>query len=117
MKDNKDGQGKLGDLSKLAEQMEQNEKDIVNKRISELTMKRQQEILTRLLESEKAEREREQEERRESSEARDINRTPPQFTEFMKMKGRETELLKTIPPGFNGFYKNLVNSYFQNLQN
>lgn len=115
--ENKDGQGKLGDLNKLAEQMEQNEKDIVNKRITELTMKRQEDILTRLLESEKAEREREQEERRESNEARDIYRTPPQFTEFMKMKGRETELLKTIPPGFRGFYKNLVNSYFQNLQN
>ena len=114
---NKDAQGKLGDLGKIAEQMEQNEKDIVNKRITELTMKRQQEILTRLLESEKAEREREQEERRESNEAKDIYRTPPQFEEFKKMKMRETELLKTIPPGFTGFYKNLVNSYFQNLQN
>ncbi|MBL7924491.1 MAG: DUF4175 domain-containing protein, partial [Bacteroidia bacterium] len=47
--ENKDAQGKLGDLGKIAEQMEQNEKDIVNKRISELTLKRQQEILTRLL--------------------------------------------------------------------
>ena len=115
--ENKDGQGKLGDLGKLAEQMEQNEKDIVNKRISELTLKRQQDILTRLLESEKAEREREQEERRESNEARDIHRTPKQFEEFVKMKSRETELLKSIPPGLSGFYKNLVNSYFQNLQN
>lgn len=113
--ENKDGQGKLGDLGKLAEQMEQNEKDIVNKRITELTLKRQQEILTRLLESEKAEKEREQEERRESNEARDIYRTSPQFEEFRKLKMRETELLKTIPVGFQPFYKNLVNEYFQRL--
>lgn len=115
--ENKDGQGKLGDLGKIAEQMEQNERDIVNKRITELTMKRQQDILTRLLESEKAEREREQEERRESNEARDIYRAPGQFEDFKKMKMRETELLKAVPPGFTTFYKNLVNSYFQNLSN
>lgn len=114
--ENKDGQGKMGDLGKLAEQMEQNEKDIVNKRITELTLKRQQEILTRLLEAENAEKEREQEERRESNEARDIYRNPPQFEEFKKMKMRETELLKTVPPGYTGFYKKLVNEYFQNLQ-
>jgi hypothetical protein len=88
----------------------------VNKRISEMTMKRQQEILTRLLESEKAERQREEEQRRESNEARDIHRNPPQFEEYKKQQLRETELLKTIPPGFTGFYKNLVNSYFQSLE-
>jgi hypothetical protein len=115
--ENKDAKGKLGDLGKIAEQMEQNEKDIVNKRITELTLKRQQDILTRLLEAEKAEREREQEERRESNEARDIPRTTPQFEEFRKLKMRETELLKTVPPGYTGFYKKLVNAYFQNLQN
>lgn len=115
--ENKDAQGKLGDLGKIAEQMEQNEKDIVNKRITELTLKRQQDILTRLLESEKAEREREQEQRRESNEARDIYKAPGQFEDFKKMKMRETELLKTVPPGFTTFYKNLVNSYFQNLSN
>lgn len=116
MEQNKDGQGKLGDLQKIMEQMEQNEKDIVNKQITEMTLNRQKEIETRLLESEKAEREREKEERRESNEARDIYRAPPQFEEFKRMKMRETELLKTIPPGFTSFYKNLVNTYFQNLQ-
>ncbi len=114
--DNKDGQGKLGDLNKIAQQMEETEKDIVNKRISDMTLNRQQEILTRLLESEKAEREREKEERRESSEAKDITRTPPQFEEYKRLKMRETELLKTIPPSFTTFYKNLVNSYFQSIE-
>jgi hypothetical protein len=114
--ENKDGTGKLGDLQKIAQQMEENEKDIVNKRITDMTLKRQQEILTRLLESEKAERQREEEQRRESQEAQDINRNPPQFEEYKKLQLKETELLKTIPPGFTGFYKNLVNSYFQSLE-
>jgi len=113
---NKDGQGKLGDLQKIIKQMEENEKDIVNKRINDATLNRQQDILTRLLESEKAERQREQEERRESNEGRETARTPPQFEEYKKLKLRETELLKTIPPSFTTFYKNLVNSYFQSIE-
>jgi hypothetical protein len=113
--ENKDGKGKLGDLGKIAEQMEQNEEDIVNKRITDMTLKRQQEIMTRLLESEKAEREREQEERRESNQAKEYIRSSPKFEEYKKLKLKETELLKTIPPSFTTFYKNLVNSYFQNI--
>jgi len=114
---NKDGQGKLGDLQKIAKQMEETEKDIVNKRITDLTLNRQQDILTRLLESEKAEKEREQDQKRESFEGNDMSRTSPQFEEYKKAKMKETELLKTIPPSFNNFYKNLVNSYFQSIGN
>jgi hypothetical protein len=116
--ENKDGQGKLGDLGKIMEQMEENEKDIVNKRITDATLRRQQDIMTRLLESEKAEKEREQEERRESNEARPTtNQNPAQFEEYKQLKLRELELLKTIPPSLTTFYKNLVNSYFQSLEN
>jgi hypothetical protein len=35
-------------LNKLAEEMEKNEKDIVNKNITPETLRRQQEIMTRL---------------------------------------------------------------------
>ena len=116
--DNKDGQGKLGDLGKTMQQMEENEKDIVNKRINDATLKRQEEIMTRLLESEKAERERDQEERRESNEAKtDVYRSPARFEEYKRLKMRELELLKTIPPSLTTFYKNLVNSYFQSIDN
>src|SRR5437773_11871760 len=55
---NKDGQNSLGNLEPVAKKMEDTQRDLVNKRITEETLKRQQEILTRLLEAEKAERER-----------------------------------------------------------
>ncbi len=98
--------------------MEETEKDIVNKRITQETLMRQQDILTRLLESEKAERQREQDEKRESNEGKDVPRPDnARFEEYLKLKMRETELLKTIPPSLNPFYRNLVNSYFQNLEN
>lgn len=116
--ENKDGQGSLGNLNKIAQQMEETEKDIVNKRITQETLMRQQDILTRLLESEKAERQREQDEKRESNEGKDVPRPDnARFEEYLKLKMRETELLKTIPPSLNPFYRNLVNSYFQNIEN
>ena len=116
--ENKDGQGSMGNLDKVAKQMEETEKDIVNRKITAETLRRQEEILTRLLESEKAEREREQDEKRQSNEGNDaIFRNTGQFEEYKKLKMKELELLKTIPPGFNAFYKNLVNYYFQALEN
>lgn len=55
----KDGIGDKGNMSKMMQDMEKTETDLVNKIITQETLNRQQEILTRLLESEKAEKERE----------------------------------------------------------
>ena len=67
--------GETGDagLNKLMEDMEKTELDLVNKRLTEETMQRQEEIFSRLLKHEKAVREREKEERRESREAKNQN--------------------------------------------
>ncbi len=114
---NKDGKG-AGNMSKLAEKMEETETDLVNKLISPETMKRQQEILTRLLEHEKAEKEREMDEKRQSNEAKNENfSNPNQFLEYNRLKNKETELLKTVPPSFTPFYKTKVNEYFNNIEN
>jgi len=100
----------------LADMMEQTEKDIVNKQISNETMKRQQDILTRLLESEKAEREREQDEKRKSNEAKnEILSNPERFLEYKRMKEKELELLNTVPPSLTPFYKEKVNNYFNSV--
>lgn len=116
--ENKGKDGSTGTMGESIKKMEDTEKDLVNKRITEETMKRQQDILTRLLESERAEREREQEEKRESNTATEqIYRNPAQFDEFKKQQSREKEMLQIVPPTMNSFYKNLVNSYFQNTGN
>jgi hypothetical protein len=116
MENAKDGKGTSGTLGEMQKQMEETERDLVNKRITEQTLKRQQDILTRLLESERAEREREQDEKRESQSGNNLpNRNPSSFLEFQKQRNGEQELLRVVPPSLNTFYKNLVNSYF--LQN
>lgn len=100
----------------LADMMEQTEKDIVNKAITQETMKRQEDILTKLLESEKAEREREQDEKRKSTEAKNENLSnPSQFLEYKRMKEKELELLNTVPPSLTPFYKEKVNNYFNSV--
>lgn len=113
----KDGKG-AGGMGKLADQMEETETDLVNKMISPETIKRQEEILTRLLESEKAEKEREMDEKRQSNESKNANfSNPNEFLEYNMLKQKETELLKTVPPSLTPFFKSKVNQYFNNFGN
>jgi len=96
--------------------MEETEKELVNKQITNETMRRQQEILSRLLESEKAEREREQDEQRKSNEAKNQNLSNPgQFLEYKRLKEKELELLNTVPLSLTPYYKEKVNNYFNSL--
>ena len=108
------GKGSGGDMDDLSRKMEQTETDIVNKQITRETMMRQQEILTKLLEAETAEREREQEERRESREAKDEDHSNPEiYLEYKRRKNNETELLRTVPANLNPFYRTKVDEYFK----
>jgi hypothetical protein len=107
------GKNPGGDIADL---MEQTEKDLVNKKLTNETMKRQQDILSKLLESEKAEREREQDEQRKSNEAKNqILSNPSQFLEYKRMKEKEMELLNTVPPSLTPYYKEKVNNYFNSV--
>ncbi len=112
--------GETGDagLNRLMEDMEQTELDLVNKRLTEETMHRQEEIYTRLLKHEKAMREREKEERRESREAKSQDYSNPHnFLEYKRILSKEVELLKTVPPDLKPYYKRKVNEYFYNFGN
>lgn len=100
----------------ITDLMEQTERDIVNRQITQETMKRQQNILTKLLESEKAEREREQDEQRKSNEAKNQNfSNPTQFLEYKRLRERELELLNTVSPSLTPYYKQKVNEYFNSV--
>lgn len=107
---NKGSGGDMQDLSKL---MEQTENDLVNKQLTLETLRRQEEIMTRLLEAENAEREREKEERRQSEEAKDQQEgNPEEYFQYKQRKKKETELLRTVPPNLTPFYRNKVDEFF-----
>jgi len=110
---NKDGSGAGNEMNKLAQQMEQQERDLVNKNITQETIRRQQEIMVRLLEHEKAEMERELDQKRTSNEGRpQLAQDRGVLFEQRQMKAREAEQLRTVPPGLKPYYRDRVSSYF-----
>ncbi len=120
-------EGKEGDngeegnngYKELLDKMEETEEDLVNKRVTEELLNRQEQILTRLLESEKAEKERELDNKREAKTAdQDLQKNAPEdFSEYLKLKEMQIELLKTIPTSLNQYYKKQVNEYFKKIKN
>ena len=110
-------EGVPGALGDALQKMEETERDLVNDQITQETLKRQEEILTRLLEAEEAEREQDWDNKRESIEAGDLpERTPDAFLEYQKMKERQAEMLQTVPADLQPFYKKLVDKYFSSSQ-
>ena len=110
------GQQPGNSLNDIKEKMELSELDLVNKQLTEQLIQRQKEIVTRLLEAETAEKERELDNERESQQAKEFERNiPKEFEEYIKAKELEIELLKTVPPKLNPYYKKEVNEYFKRL--
>ncbi len=111
--------GSEGDksLREAIKQMEQNERDIVHNNINTQTLKRQKEILQKLLKAEKAEREQEMDNKRKSKEANDISsdEIPESWKKYLKEKEKQSELLQSIPPDLKPFYKEKVNEYFNQI--
>ena len=112
----KNGGKSGGELDNISKEMEQTEKDLVNRRVLDETLKRQQRIQTRLLEAEKAEREQEQDKQRESNAGKDM---PPGYVKALQnyqlMKNKQTEQIQTVPPALNYYFKTKVKIYFDQI--
>jgi hypothetical protein len=102
----------------LPSKMEQSEMDLVNKQLTDQMIKRQKEILTRLLETEKSQREQDQDEERKGETAKDYEKEIPKaFEEYLRLKEKEVELLKSVPPKLLPYYKKEVGEYFKRIGN
>lgn len=109
----KDGKLPGGDLPS---RMEQTEMDLLNKQLTDQLIKRQQEIMTRLLETEKSAREQEMDDERKGETAEDYSKQIPKaFEDYLRLKEKEVELLKAIPPKLYPYYKKEVNEYFKRV--
>ena len=110
--------GEKGKIDKILEDMEENERDIINNRITQETINRQEDILTRLLEAENADREQDKDDKRKSTEWEfEPENMSPEFLEYQQQKKAQEELLKTTPVQLTPFYKKKVNSYFNTIIN
>ena len=113
---NKDGKGSGNKLNPLIEELEKQEKDLINKKFSTEMVKRQKNIMTRLLESEKALMERGFEDKRESKEGKNLNLgNQIRFEEYTKSKLNQIELLRSVDPLYKKYYKDKANEYFNRV--
>lgn len=100
-------------LQKIIEDMEKLEEDLVNKKIDNQTLKRNQEILTRMLESERAQKKREKEEKRESNEFKGENfGNIIDEIEYKRKIKLQDDLLRLIPIEYQPYFKMKINEYY-----
>lgn len=104
-------------VKELMEKMDETETDLVNKRVNPQTINRQNEILTRLLESEKALKQQEEDPKRQAEAAKSTKRSSPSFFDSTNMqnKTKQVEVLRSVTPNYNLFYKKEANQYLQKV--
>ncbi|MBK8701623.1 MAG: DUF4175 domain-containing protein [Saprospiraceae bacterium] len=114
----KQEQGKgSGGLQDIINQMDKVETELVNKRLNAESLTRQKDILTRLLEAEKADRQRELDEKRKGETGEDkVRPLPPSLQEYLKKRQAEAEMYKTVSPSLKAHYKQLVDEYYKALK-
>jgi hypothetical protein len=114
---NKDGKGSGNALNPLINALDQQEKDLVNRNKKADFVKRQKEIITRLLESEDALRERGFDEKRESKSAKDYNNgNLKAINQYNQQKVKQLDVLHLLNPSYRKYYKDKVNQYFNEFQ-
>ncbi len=101
----------------LLEKMDESETDLVNKRVNPNLINRQNEILTRLLESEKALKQQEEDPKRQAEAAKSIKHSTPAFFDSLNQsnKIKQVEVLRSVTPNYNLFYKKEANQYLQKV--
>ena len=104
-------------VKELMEKMDETETDLVNKRINPATINRQNEILTRLLESEKALKQQEEDPKRQAETAKSVKSSTPAFFDSTnsQQKSKQVEVLRSVNPNYNLFYKREANQYLQKV--
>lgn len=109
--------GQLGDdgLNQIIQDMERLEEDLVNKRLDKQTIERNRQILSRMLESEKAQEKRDQDEKRKSNEYKGSGFDRQVDEVFYKEQLKKNqEFLRLNPIQFHPYYRQKINEYYMN---
>ncbi len=111
-------QGKGGQgLQEIIDQMNKIERDLVNKQLDNDLLKRQEDIQTRLLEAEKADRQREFDNKRKAEKGLEKEKEIPQsIQDYIKKKEAEVDMYKKVSPELRPYFKQLVDKYYDALK-
>ena len=107
--------GQLGDdgLNQIIKDMERLEEDLVNKRVTRQTIEQNRKIVSRMLESEKAQEKRDQEEKRKSNEYKGdgFDRRVDELFYKEQLK-KNQDFLRQNPIQYQPYYRQKINEYY-----
>jgi len=110
---------KASDQLKAIDQLlEQSRRDLINKNVTNELINRQNLILSKLLDAEKSEIERDFEDKRESKTATDVKKSNPEgYFEYNNRIKNENELIKKGNFKLRSFYDQKYNSFLNQIKN
>ncbi len=109
--------GNGSSLNKITKEMEKTEEDIINRRITEETMKRQKDLEVRLLRAKNAKLKQDRENKRESREGKNIKRSNQiEQLQYKDSVITQEEILRYAPIEMSPYYKELLKKYLYKLE-
>lgn len=111
---------KLGELNRIAKEMQEIMSDISNNNVTPETLKKQERILSRLLDASKSIHDRDYEKERKGERGRDVFGDNPNEIDLSTQEGRNAlmkQLLERSSRSFSKDYENLIRAYFNSLEN
>lgn len=114
---NKDGKGSGNKLSEIAKEIEELEKDLFNNSLSPESLLRQREIITKMLEAEKAEQEQEMDNERKGEQGNQGFRSEPIWEEYIKNRNSMIEKLQSVPLDMKPYYRQKSEQYLNEKVN
>ncbi len=115
---NPEARGKLlGDLDKIADDMEKTLRELETRRVAPQMIERQRQILQRLLDAQRSMHERGRERRRESREGQDMPRAaPPEALPEDPADKLHRDLIRALESGYAPDFEERIRRYFEILQ-
>lgn len=109
---------KAGEQLKIADLLlEQSRKDLINRNITSELIQRQNLILSKLLDAEKSEIERDKDDKRESKTALDVKKDNPEgYFEYNKQLNSDKELIKRNNYKLRSFYDQKYNNFLNQIK-
>jgi hypothetical protein len=108
----------LGDLNRAAQEMREVQTDLAQGAVTTETLRKQDRILSRLLDSQRSARERDYEKQRRAQTGTATDRRSPGPVDMSTQEGKDRlrqDLLRALEEGYARDYEELIRKYFEAL--
>ncbi len=108
----------LGDLNKIADEMQEVVKDMQNNNVNPETIRKQERILSRLLDASRSQHERDFDKNREGKTGQDVVRNSPDAlpSALTQPKTSQDDVLRLLEQSYTKDYEERIKKYFEALQ-